>query len=302
MISPFAIAILLVGQAMPKPATLDLVGIIRGIEKDQEIWRAQKSWVVRYTNSRERIDPPPGRYSSYGDNQIVNARKGPWAFVSEDQAASDAVDGRRTWCSWKGNCYSERSRSDVTIRDGQPGEGNLFFNVWLYPMGLCRDSLSDTFAIPEEAYREPEGLWMELPRCLKTYGGSYRVRKDLEEVDGFLCHVVEWEGKDIIWIDAAHGFNVRRRKGFQPSGDVSFEFKASRYRERTHGIWLPDLLVSITYNMDRDPKDFHGRIAYIMANRLHEARFNDVPDSLFEVPLNGAQIHDLRKAARGTRE
>jgi hypothetical protein len=297
MIGLYAVlAVVVLGQLPARPA-VGVDGIIRGIEKDQENWRAQKSWMVRYTNARERIDPAPGHSVGYGDNQIINARKGPWAFVSEDQAASDGVDGRRTWCSWKDNQYTDRNHLDVTIRDGQPGEGNMFFNVWLYPMGLSRDSLSDTFAIPDEAYRDPEGLWMELPRCLKTYGEHYRVRKDMEDVDGFPCHVVEWAKKDIIWIDAAHGYHVRRRVGFQVSGDLLFQMKASRFKERAPGIWLPDRLTSLTYNLDRDPKDYHGRVAYVMVNALHEARFGDVPDDLFVIPRpESVRIHDLRKS------
>jgi hypothetical protein len=300
MIGLYAVlAALALGQppARPGAAAVGLDAIIRGIEKDQENWTSQKSWMVRYTNSRERIDPVPGQYMSYGDNQIINARKGPWAFLSEEQADSDGVGGRRTWCSWKDNRYTDRNHLDVTIYDAPQRDSKMFFNVWLYPMGLSRDSLSDTFAMPEEIYREPEGLWMELPRCLKNYGEHYRVRKDMEDVDGFPCHAVEWPKKDIIWIDPAHGYHVRRRVGFQASGDLLFQLKASRFKERTPGIWLPDRLTTLTYNLDRDPKEYHGRVAYVMVNALHEARFGDVPDDLFVVPQpKGVRVHDLRKS------
>ena len=302
MISLFTLmSALMLSQVTPKPApaSLSLADIIKGIEKNQEIWRAQKSWMVRYTNSRERIDPPPGTYVSYGDNQIVNARKGAWAFLSEDQATGGGADppsGRRTWCLWKDKQYTERNQKNVTSQDGHPVESSLFLNVWLYPMSLCRDSLSDTFSIPEEAYQEPEGLWIELPRCLKTYGAHYRIRKDIEDVDGFPCHVVEWAGKDVIWIDPEHGFNIRRRKGLQPSGNLLYEFKASYFKERAPGIWLPDRQTSLTYNTDRDPEVYRGRVAYVMINALHEARFNDVPDSLFDVPLGkDVRVFDNRK-------
>ena len=105
--------------APPGPATLGLGDIIQGIAKNQELWRAQKGWVIRYTHSRERIDPPPGSLVLYGDNQVVNARKGPWAFLSEDQSMSGAsghAEGRRTWGLWKENQYTERNRLDLTIR------------------------------------------------------------------------------------------------------------------------------------------------------------------------------------------
>ena len=299
------VSALMVGQVTSKPelATLDLDAIIHGVEKSQEVWRAQKSWMVRYTHSRERIDPPPGTFFMYGDNQVVNARKGRWAFLSEDQSPSlgggaDNIGGRQTWALWKEKQYTVRDHQNVTICDGDPGAENVFFNVWLYPISLCRDSLSDTFDIPEEAYREPAGLWMEMPRCLKTYRVDYRVRKSMEDVDGFPCHVVEWPRKDIIWIDHEHGFNIRRRRGFQPSGDIAFDFKASAFKQRVPGVWLPDRQISVAYNMDRAPKEYRGRVSFIMVNVLREARFNDVPDNLFEVPLDkDVRIHDLRKPA-----
>jgi hypothetical protein len=167
-------------------------------------------------------------------------------------------------------------------------------------MSLCRDSLSDTFAIPEEAFQdeEPGGLWMEMPRCLTTHRALYRVREAMEDVDGFPCHVVEWAKKDIIWVDHGHGFNVRRRREFQPSGDIAFDFKASGFQQRAPGVWLPDRQLSVAFNMDRDPKEYRGRVSFVMTNVLREARFNDVPDSLFEVPLDkDVLIHDERKPA-----
>jgi hypothetical protein len=41
-----------------------------------------------------------------------------------------------------------------------------------------------------------------------------------------------------------------------------------------------------------------GRVSFVMINVLREARFNDVPDSLFEVPLDkDVLIHDDRTPA-----
>jgi hypothetical protein len=211
------------------------------------------------------------------------------------------MGGRQQWALWKEKQYTYRDHLNVTISDGDPGAANWFFNVWLYPMSLWRDSLSDTFDIPEEAYndQEPGGLWMEMPRCLKTHPKQYRVRKAMEDVDGFPCHVVEWDKKDIIWIDHEHGFNVRRRRVFQPSGDIAGDFKASAFKERAPGIWLPDRQIGVGFNTDRDPKEYRGRISLVLINVLREARFNDVPDSLFEVPLDkDVLMHDNRKPAK----
>src|SRR5262245_20537690 len=121
MISFISIASALVLAQVPQkpvPATLGFDAIVQGIEKNQDVWHAQKSWMVRYTHSRERIDSPPGTFVRYGDNDVVNARKGPWAFLREAQAtlagAPDRMVGRQTWALWKEKQYSERNRLDLT--------------------------------------------------------------------------------------------------------------------------------------------------------------------------------------------
>jgi hypothetical protein len=54
--------------------------------------------------------------------------------------------------------------------------------------------------------------------------------------------------------------------------------------------------------MDRDSNEYRGRVSFIMVNVLREARFNDAPDGLFEVPLDkNVRIHDLREPANSNR-
>ena len=55
----FAISISAPGEDA-RPAKLGIDEIIRGIETNEKAWRAQGSWMVRYTHFRERIDAVPG--------------------------------------------------------------------------------------------------------------------------------------------------------------------------------------------------------------------------------------------------
>jgi hypothetical protein len=71
----------------------------------------------------------------------------------------------------------------------------------------------------------------KVPHVLKQGVSNYRVRGQLEPIDGCLCHVVEWKGKDILWIDTVHGFAVRRRTTYHPSGALNFVRKASGFRQ-----------------------------------------------------------------------
>jgi hypothetical protein len=135
-----------------------------------------------------------------------------------------------------------------------------------------------------------------LPLCLKVAKPEYRIRKELEEIDGSPCHVVERAGKDVIWLDAEHGFNVRRRTIYWPSGAVCAEFKASGFDEKAPGIWLPNRQVSVAFNPDSAPAAYRGKVMFVLVNRLEEARFGDLTDALFEVLLpKEVRVIDLRK-------
>ena len=290
------------------PATLGIDEIIGGIEANEKAWRAHASWMVRYTHSRERIDPVPGSLVLYPDSRLTNARKGKWMFAREEQADGQqtygprprpTLVGRNTWVLWKEGVYTERDRQNVRIMNGaqvMADPGALALQTFYYPGTLFRDFLSDTFDIPEAFFKESPEAALVLPRCLRADKAEYRLRKDLEEVDGSPCHVMERAGKDVIWLDAEHGYNVRRRTIYWPSGALCAEFKASGFAEKAPGIWLPARQLSVVFNPDTAPPAYRGKVMFVLINRLEEAQFGDVPDSLFEVPLpKEVRISDLRE-------
>jgi hypothetical protein len=272
---------------------LNICEIIQGIEEEQARWRSQRSWIMRYTHARERIHPPAGTLVFYPDSEIVNARKGTWYYTQTRQAFINNPDAKTAdWVLWKNKQFTFRTGNRALIKS-EPE--SIAYQCSFYLFALFRDLISDAMPIAEEAFQKDSELGMILPRCLKLNNAAYRVRKELEEVDEAPCHVLEWPGKDVLWIDTEHGFNVRRRTAFQPSGSLLGEFKASRFKERAPGIWLPERQMGLAYNRDSDPKDHRGRIAFVMTNTLHEARFNDLPDSFFEIPLpEEVKVHDLR--------
>jgi hypothetical protein len=289
-----------------RPAKLGIDEIIRGIEANEKAWRAQRSWMIRYTHSRDRIDPAPGSLVLYPDNRLTNARKGPWLFAREEQADGPGprptITGRNTWVLWKDGVYTERDRQNARIMEGAQvmAAGTLALQTFYYPGALFRDFHSDTFDVPEAFFKENLEAAFVLPRCLRADKAEYRIRKDLEEIDGSPCHVIERAGKDVIWLDADHGYNVRRRTLHWPSGALCAEFKASGFAEKAPGIWLPARQVSVAFNPDTAPPAYRGKLMFVLINRLEEARFGDVPDSLFKVPLpKEVRVVDLREKKAG---
>jgi hypothetical protein len=152
-------------------------------------------------------------------------------------------------------------------------------------MALWRDMVSDTVPIPEAAFTQDKELSLFLPHCLRAHKQEYTVRPNLEEIDGIWCHVLERPGKDILWIATDKGFNVCRRTIYQESGALLAEFKANGFKEYARGIWLPQRQMSVAFNNDSDPREYQGRVRFVMINNLREVHIGDVPDSVFRVPL-----------------
>lgn len=68
---------------------------------------------------------------------------------------------------------------------------------------------------------------------------STKVRKDLEEINGYVCHVVEGPGI-VVWLDASRGFvPIRQRFFWSHNPDsVMMEFMAESVSEIDPGIWF----------------------------------------------------------------
>jgi hypothetical protein len=292
-----AVLILLFGNearaGAAEPATLGIDDVIRGIENNQKLWREQKSWMVRYTHTRERVAPPPGEMVAFPDVELMNARRGKALAIYHSQPLTGDRDQKtENWLLWDGTAYTERN--GLRARKQDTPEPHVLSYFW-YPMTLMRDMISDTIPIPEEAFAQDPELSLTLPHCLKRHKEEYAVRKELEDVDGVACHVLERAGKDVVRIAAGRGFQVCRRTLYQPSGAVLAEFKANGFKEYAKGIWLPRRQMGVALNPDTAPKEFRGRVRFVMMNDLHEARFGDVPDSVFQVPLpEGVKLEDRR--------
>lgn len=293
-----AVLILLVGNGAgagaAEPAKLSIDDIIQGIEENHKVWRAQKSWMVKYTHTREGIAPPPGKFVGFPDVELTNARRGKTLAIYHSQPFVNGAAGKgQNWLLWDGTSFTERNDLSAYKQD-MPAEH--FLSYFWYPMMLMRDMFSDTITIPEEAFSQDPELSLFLPHCLKRNKKDYTIRKELEEIDEVMCHVLDRPGKDIVWIGADRGFNMCRRTVYQPSGAVHGEFKANGFKEYAKGIWLPKRQLSVAFNSDTDPKEFRGRVRWVVMNNLNEARFGDVPDSVFQVPLpGGVKLEDRRK-------
>jgi hypothetical protein len=96
--------------------------------------------------------------------------------------------------------------------------------------------------------------------------------------------VLEWPDHDIIWVDCSRGYIVVRRTYYQSPGSPLLEAEHSGLREVKPGVWLPSKEVTTIYNRDTDPKAFAGKVKLVETNTLVDCQFDNLPDSLFDVP------------------
>ncbi|MCI0599433.1 MAG: trypsin-like peptidase domain-containing protein [Beijerinckiaceae bacterium] len=281
-------------QQAKEAKPLDLPAIIKGVEAAEKAWRAQKSWMVRYKHTREVINPPvpvSGNEYEAPPREMTNARKGGWLLCHEltrplNKPREDPEPGLRShfWRLWKQGSFWYRLPYHKPIEDPK-AVGIMYSTAW-YPatlfMPIWEDALPPLKDLkPEHADHHEQN---NLPRLLKEKAAHYEVRPQLQPIDGYPCHVVERTGKDVLWIDAARGFIVRRRNVYQPSGALLYEMKASGFRKKAPGIWLPENQTMLAYFLDSAQKELRGKVARIVTNTLLEARFNDLEDSFFAIP------------------
>ena len=132
------------------------------------------------------------------------------------------------WMLWRDEKFTDRLGNSL-VPGGDPKQMASYF--W-YPNSLMRDGMVSLLKVPKIAYVLDPELSKVLPWCLQANKTKYKVREQLEEIDGAKCHVVERPGHDVLWIDAKCAFQVRRRTLFQKSGQPLTEFRATDFRER----------------------------------------------------------------------
>jgi hypothetical protein len=274
-----------------KPAKFTVNQIIAGMKSSVARCNDGSGWVLRYSQRLDSKNPLPDEYSGiYPDSEIINAQKGDWWYVHEKQEQPfkrdepDAIV--QSWSCWKNGISVERIANNVWIlpepsvhsRQTFSYTHDLFVNV--PAPSKAAPPLRQIFGSGGDW--QPEWRW--LPEALEERQHEFKVRPLLEEVDGAPCHVLEWPDHDIIWVDCSRGYVLCRRTYYQSPGSPLLEAENSGLREVNPGLWLPSKEVTTIYNRDTDPKTFAGKVKLVETNTLLDFRFENVPDSLFDVP------------------
>lgn len=279
------LCVLFVGQTSAAAPRLTLSEIISGMKGFERRFLEQPSWRVDYTQEREYFNSPKPAVSPYPRGDYINARMGQLLYSKRDFHA----DPRETsWCVWKDDM--------CTYLDGRV----LELRAELHPHALQDFHYTDSLFI--DTYRGYEfvsehlkelwgadspsaAFWMGLPRSIVAHKQDFKVQPQLVSIDGDPCYVLERPGKDIIFVDAAHGFVCRRRIYYQAPGVLLFEKNNSRLGERAPGLWLPQRQVVKRYHASDSPKALRGKLRLIETNTVKRLELGTLNASFFSVPI-----------------
>lgn len=263
--------------------------VVAGLAKQAQLFTGQQNWMVHYKNVRENVEPVPGAELHWPPMELTNARtRDGWMYTHTIQ---DDLGGRfkvNHWISWKDKVCVDRTHNSVMIL---PEPSVSFFSLFCYPASLWVDVFSDITlhspdVIKSVGYTRPSECFKDaFTNCVVRDPSHYKLRPNLERVDDGMCYVLEAPGWETIWIDPALGFVARKRVRGNSRGKVGWETRNEQFKDCGGGLWLPQKQETWVYNPTNvDPK-YLDKVAYHEVNTVIEIRVNDVPESLFDVPI-----------------
>jgi hypothetical protein len=167
------------------------------------------------------------------------------------------------------------------------------------------DGLPGTLA--DEFFFRATGIWpLERRRAPRPLGGPYMlrevakgeefssVRPRQELVDGRWCHVLEWPGKDRLWLDTERGCALLQRETVSSRQDVLAQrIELGGHTEAAPGIWLPHWVVNIQFDYEAPTEEGRHRKVIDARHNILRAEVNQVDDRAFVFrPKPGSLTND----------
>lgn len=150
-------------------------------------------------------------------------------------------------------------------------------------------------SMPGEAIIRYTGIWPltgrpaprrdgDHPIMLRDVAKSdkYKVRPELEEIEGRLCHALENPGIDTLWLDVERGCALMARNFYNvKTGVLQTRLEHTKHEEIKPGIWIPRWIRNIEYDYLAENPEQRNRVIIDINIHLTSVQINDVADSMF---------------------
>lgn len=125
----------------------------------------------------------------------------------------------------------------------------------------------------------------------------WRLRPQLENVDGHWCHVLEQPGIDVLWLDLQRGCALLKRELYdQEQQVVSHQYRLKELKEMGHHIWLPTVIENTSFYKETQEGELKP---YTRVTRIIECKVNQssVADFEYGIPAGALELdqQDVRK-------
>ena len=270
--------------------TLDIDGLLQGMRATARHFDPRVStFHIQARQECEAFDetgrPIPGQAFW---REEAYARKKDMVFSHSKTKGQSNPNPDEEWNVWRDRVTTQKTLDSIFIHP------NLLPQCWnrsTYTDSLFMDCYQDLeFTSPSDVkpdIKRPSDVHVhKLPGMVEENRAKYKLRPRLEAVDGFPCHVLEWPGIDIIWLDAAHGFVARKRQFSYDSKHLGLVWLNRDLEEYAPGFWLPKTQVIDRYTSAHAPlEDGPPKLRSRYVTRLLKADFTPKADDFFQVPI-----------------
>lgn len=129
---------------------------------------------------------------------------------------------------------------------------------------------------PSPTYRDSPCAFRDIARSAK-----YVVRPFQEQVDGRWCHVLEYPGRDRLWLDCQRNCTLLAREAVDPdTGDIVQRIELSKHAQIKPGLWVATEFRNIVYETGGQNEERIKQVDAVF--RVLTAQINDpLPEELF---------------------
>lgn len=128
-----------------------------------------------------------------------------------------------------------------------------------------------------------EQFFLALPRIIVENRREYKLWRDTDPVEGDQCLIIEWPGHDRIWIDATHGYLVRRREFTAKEGASFLVWSNRELSEVRPGLWLPKFEEQLRYHSSSTASGPKRILHRRHVTELKSISFEPLDDSYFTI-------------------
>lgn len=163
-----------------------------------------------------------------------------------------------------------------------------YFNYLAFPVSEQPEA-----GLPPRMLYPKDSFW--LPDAPRKNRSAYTVVKELEEIGGIWCHVLDRPGLDRLWVQTEPAFVLRRRQVWWGDGKpIRENCLFDDFVQVTPQLSLPRTIIREVYGAPWDDTGLQNKVCSRLHLRVSKLVVEPVPDNRFRADIpDGSLVDDL---------